>query len=157
MKTPKSEVITMRVQPSLKRKAQKLPYTYDEILQVGCDHLMNESDSLVYKKGEIELELHELMKEVHEKEAHLTAINNRIRVIDPHKLDKDTLNNMIEESARDYAQSIFDRHGAASLKRLDIDQARHSVYSTAQDYGYDGNKFFNLVEGYLEKFCNTSV
>lgn len=153
----KSDIINMRVHPRLRRKAKELPYTYAEIFEIGCNTLAKEIDLLMYQKGELQLELAELKKNVHEKEARLTAINNRIRIINPTKLDKDTLDELIKESARDYARTIYDVHGDASLDRLEIDQAKHAVLSTAREWGYDGSKFLELVKSYLREWCNTSL
>ena len=142
----KSDIINMRVHPRLRRKAKELPYTYAEIFEIGCDTLAKEIDLLMYQKGELQLEVSELKKNLHEKEARLTAINNRIRIINPTKLDKDTLEELINESARDYARDIYDAHGEASLDRIEIDQAKHAVLSTAREWGYDGT---------VMHYCNT--
>lgn len=154
---PKSEIINMRVHPRIKRKAKELPFTYGEIFEVGIENLSKEIDRLVYKKGELELDIAELKKEVHAKEANLTAINNRIRIINPTRLDKETLDVLINDSARDYAKTIFDAHGVRSLERVELDQSRHAILSTAREWGYDGSKFLGLVCGYLEEMCNTKV
>ena len=155
---PKSEIINMRVHPRIKRKAKELPFTYGEIFEVGIENLSKEIDRLVYKKGELELDIAELKKEVHAKEANLTAINNRIRVINPTKLDKETLDVLINDSARDYAQTIFDAHGVDSFERVNrLDPARHAVLSTAREWGYEGTKFLGLVCDYLKEMCNTRV
>ena len=154
---PKSEIINMRVHPRIKRKAKELPFSYPEIFEVGIDHLAKEINLLMYQKGELELDIAELKKELHSKEANLTAVNNRIRIINPMKLDKETLDNLINDSARDFAQDIFDAHGDKSLERIQLDQGRHAVLSTAREWGYDGSKFLSLVEVYLKKLCNTKL
>lgn len=153
----KSEIINMRVHPRIKRKAKQLPYSFAEIFEIGCEQLSKEINLLMYQKGELELDVANLKKELHSKEANLTAVNNRIRIINPTKLDKETLDNLINESARDYAQDIFKAHGEKSLERIHVDQAKHAVLSTARDWGYDGNRFFELVEDYLEEMCNTKL
>ena len=154
----KSDIINMRVHPRIKRKAKELPFTYGEIFEVGIENLSKEIDRLMYKKGELELDIAELKKEIHAKEANLTAINNRIRIINPTKLDKETLDVLINDSARDYAQTIFDAHGVDSLERINkLDQAKHTILSTAREWGYDGTKFLELVCGYLEEMCNTKM
>lgn len=154
---PKSEIINMRVHPRIKRKAKELPFSYAEIFEVGIDNLAKEIDLLMFQKGELEMEISTLKKDVHSMEAKLTAINNRIRIINPTKLDKETLDVLINDSASDYAQTIFDAHGENSLERVHLDQGRHAVLSTAREWGYDGTKFFNLVEVYLKKLCNTKL
>lgn len=153
----KSEIINMRVHPRIKRKAKNLPFSFAEIFEIGCDKLSKEIDMLMYQKGELELEIANLNKEIHSKEANLTAINNRIRIINPTKLDKETLDVLINDSARDYAQDIFNAHGVKSLERIKLDQGKHAVFSTAREWGYDGSKFYDLVEVYLEELCNTSL
>ena len=153
----KSEIVNMRVHPSVKRKAKLLPYSYAEIFEIGCDKLSKEIDLLMHQKGEVELELANLKRKVADKEALLTAINNRIRIINPTKLDKDTLDELISQSAEDYAHSIYDAHGDKSLERVRLDQGRHAVLSTAREWGYDGKKFLLLVEDYLRELCNTKV
>lgn len=154
---PKSEIINMRVHPRIKRKAKELPYSYAEIFEVGIDNLAKEIHLLMYQKGELEIGIANLKEELHSKEAKLTAINNRIRIINPAKLDKETLDTLINDSARDYAQDIFEAHEEKSLERIKLDQARHAVLATAREWGYDGNKFLKLVEDYLKKLCNTKV
>lgn len=153
----KSEIINMRVHPRIKRKAKELPYSYAEIFEVGINNLSKEIDLLMHQKGELELDLANLKKEVNSMEANLTAINNRIRIINPTKLDKETLDVLINDSARDYAQTIFEAHGVRSLERIQLDQGKHAVLSTAREWGYDGSKFFKLVEVNLRDLCNTNV
>ena len=147
----------MRVHPRIKRIAKELPFSYAEIFEVGCEKLSKEINLLMYQKGELELDIAELKKDIHAKEANLTAINNRIRIINPTKLDKETLDNLINDSARDYAQEIFDAHGDKSLERIQLDQGRHAVLTTAREWGYDGSKFLKLVEDNLKKLCNTKL
>ena len=153
----KTETINMRVHPSVKRKAKNLPYTYGEIFEIGCNQLSKEIDLLMYQKGESELVVADLERELHAEKAKLTAINNRIRIINPTKLDKETLDVLIKESAKDYAQSIFDVHEDESLERIYLDHGKHAVLSTAREWGYDGNKFFGLVEENLKKLCDTKL
>ena len=154
---PKTEIINMRVRPQIKRKAKELPFTYTEIFEVGINKLAKEIDLLMYQKGELELDIANLKKDIHSKEAKLTAINNRIRIINPTKLDKETLDVLINDSASDYALTIFEAHKENSLERINLDQGKHAVFATAREWGYDGNKFFKLVEDYLRKLCNTDV
>lgn len=154
----KDEVITMRVHPRLKRLAKLLPYSYSEIFEIGCNQISKEIDLLMYQKGELELEIAELEKMAHAKQANLVAVNNRIRIINPTKLDKETLDTLISDSARDYANDIFLAHGEESYGRVvGNDTARHSVLATAREWGYDGSKFLDLVLDELKKLCNTDL
>ena len=153
----KDEVLTMRVHPSVKRKAKVIPYSYAEIFEIGCDKLYKEINLLEFQKCELELDIAKLEKEVHDKKAHLTAINNRIRIINPRRLDKETLESLINESAKDYAQELFNSRGEDSLSSLDSDNAQRIVRGHATDYGYDGVKYLKLVRKHLKKLCNTNL
>lgn len=154
---PKEDTITIRVHASEKQKAQNIPFTYYEIFKVGLDHLSKEIHQLEERKSVLEVKIADNQAILSENIAELTAINNRIRIIAPSRLDKDTLNQMINDAARDYAQEIYNAHGNESLIRLDGDMARHSVLETGREWGYDGNTFFNLVKKYLKELCNTGA
>lgn len=154
---PKEETITIRLHASEKKKARDIPFTYYEIFRLGLNHLAKEINQLEERKSVLESKIADEEAVLSADLAELTAINNRIRVIAPSKLDKNTLNEMMDAAARDYAQEIFDSHGVDSLTRLELDVARHSVFETAREWGYDGSAFLKLVMGYLKKFCNTGV
>ena len=121
------------------------------------DHLSKEINQLEQKKAELESKIADNKKIVAADEAELTAINNRIRIINPSKLDKDTLNQMINDAALEYAKDIFSAHGVKSIERIQHDQAKHSIFATAREWGYDGTVFLELVEEYLKEICNTEV
>ena len=152
---PKEDTITIRLHASEKQKAKNVPFSYYEIFIVGLNHLSKEIHQLEERKSVLELKIAECDKQLKSDVAELAAINNRIRIIAPSRLDKDTLNQMIQDAARDYAQEIFNAHGVDSLERLGHDQAKHSVYATAREWGYDGNMFLELVTKCLVDLCNT--
>ncbi len=154
---PKEDTITIRVHASEKRKAQNIPFTYYEIFTVGLNHLSKEIHQLEERKSVLQEKISNNKAVLSADLAELTAINNRIRIIAPSKLDKDTLNQMINDAARDYAQEIFNAHGEESLDRLERDVARHSVLETGREWGYDGSTFLELVRGYLKELCNTDM
>lgn len=157
IKIPKDETISFRTKAQYKRQAQKLPCTYEDIFLAGLEKFSKEINLLEHVKGELELENAELEKTITANNARITGINNRIRVIAPSRLDKETLAVMIDDAAKDYAQEIYDTHKENSLQRIKLDSARHAILKTAREWGYDGNKFLELVEVYLEKFCNTEM
>lgn len=154
---PKEDTITIRLHYSEKKKAKDIPFTYYEIFKVGLNQLSKEINQLEERKSVLEAKIADNEAVLSADMAELTAINNRIRIIAPSKLDKDTLNQMIGDAARDYAHEIFDAHGNKSLIRLDGDVARHSVFETAREWGYDGSTFLELVVEHLKKLCNTGV
>ena len=157
IKPPKDERISARVSSSTIRQLSKLPYSYGEVLEIGAEHLSNEKNRLSWEKGELELEIASLRKKLAEREAKLVAINNRLRVIDPHLLDKETLTGLIEFAANDFALEVYSVHGVGSLDRIGIDKIKHSVYSTAREWGYDADNFYNLVVDQLKKLCHTGM
>lgn len=152
---PRDHHITARISGRTKRKIQKLPYSYGDILEIGAEYVSKEINRLEWEKGELELELAELRKLTAEKEAKLHITNNRIRIVNPRKLDKDTLNDLISDTALDYAREIFDAHGKDSLKRIDSKVAKSSIFETAKEWGYDQLRFSELVRKHLEVLCNT--
>ena len=154
---PKDDTITIRLHAFEKKKARDIPFSYYEIFKVGLEHLSKEINQLEQRKSELECKIADNKKIVAADEAELAAVNNRIRIINPSKLDKDTLNQMINDSALEYAKDIFSAHGVKSVERIQLDQARHSILSTARDWGYDGNSFLELVEKYLKEMCNTDM
>lgn len=154
---PKDDTITIRLHAFEKKKARDIPFSYYEIFRVGLDHLSKEINQLEQKKAELESKIADNKKIVAADEAELTAINNRIRIINPSKLDKDTLNQMINDAALESAKDIFSAHGVKSIERIQHDQAKHSIFATAREWGYDGTVFLELVEEYLKEICNTEV
>ena len=156
-KEPKDESISFRTLPKNKRAAQRLPCTYEDIFVVGLRHLSKEINRLEHEKGELELEKAELDRRVAEIVANITAINNRIRVIAPARLDKETLAVMIDDASMDYAKEIYEAHGENSLEKIKLDFAQHTILKTGREWGYDGPKFLQLVEEHLVELCNTKV
>lgn len=154
---PKDEMISFRTEGKYKRKARKLPCTYEDIFVAGLEKLSKEINILEYEKGELELENAQLEKIISANNARIKGINNRIRVINPSRLDKETLTIMINEASKDYAQEIYDSWGDESLKKLELDHFKRTVIHCGRDWGYDGSKFLELVEAYLNELCNTTV
>ena len=146
-KVPKDVKINFRTHGSVRRKAQILPCTMEDIFKIGLEYASSEVDRLEYKKGELELEKDELEKKLTNINANITAINNRIRIIAPSRLDRETLSLMINQATMDYAKDVFDHYGKDSLDKLDNDE----VLETAKDWGYDGEKFLELVEVQLKR------
>lgn len=152
---PRDHHITARVSGRIKRKLEKIPYSYADVLAFGAEALSSEINQLEWKKGEYELELALLRKRVATVEAKLHEVNNRIRIKYPKRLDKETLNDLISDTALDYAREIFDAHGKSSLIKLDSNIAKASIDEVAKEYGYDQLKFRELVRKHVEVLCST--
>lgn len=152
---PRDHHITARVSGRIKRMLEKIPYSYADVLAFGAEVLSSEINQLEWEKGEYELELALLRKRVATVEAKLHGVNNRIRIKYPKRLDKETLNDLISDTALDYAREIFDAHGKSSLIKLDSNIAKASIDEVAKEYGYDQLKFRELVRKHVEVLCST--
>ncbi|WP_407415751.1 hypothetical protein [Methanobrevibacter sp.] len=154
---PMTETITIRVHPSEKERAKKLPQTFKEIFMYGLNAL---SDEAIRLKFEVDL-LEELVAkkdvDVNNDRALLIAKKRRLRMIAPHELDDETLASMLVESARDYAFSIFNKHGAESILKIEKSLAKSSIKSEGRDLGYNEDSFFVEVKNQLEEMCNTET
>ena len=80
---------------------------------------------------------------------------NRIRIINPRRLDKETLNNLISEAALDYASEIYEAHGKSSLEKIEAKVSKQTIFNVAAEWGYDKLKFMELVKNHLKILCNT--
>ena len=154
---PKDDTITIRLHASEKKIAREIPFSYYEIFKTGLDHLSKEINRLEQRKDELTCLIaeHNEITSTYEKE--LAMINNRIRVIAPSKLDQDTLDKLINESTKEYAEAIFNAHKMNSLDRVKLEQPKHAIFLTARERGYDGNKFYELVVEHLNDMCNTGL
>ena len=144
---PKDEHINFRTQSSVKHRAKQLPCTMEDIFKIGLKHASSEIDCLMYRKDELELCKAKLEEKLSQVNKEIVAINNRIRYIAPSKLDKETLNSMINQATMEYAEKVFDTYGEDSLDRFSADD----VLDTAKDWGYDGEKFLELVGVHLKR------
>lgn len=154
---PKEDTITIRLHASEKKIAREIPFSYYEIFKAGLDHLAKEINMLEKRKDELTCLIAENNEATAKYEKELAWINNRIRVIAPSKLDQDTLDKMINESTKEYAEAIFNAHKMKSLERVKLEQPKHAIFSTARERGYDGNKFYELVVEHLTEMCNTGL
>lgn len=154
---PMDQRVSIRLHISEKKQAQDLPFTYREIFMYGLHALSHEETMLKFDIGSLEESLAEKEADVHSLRALLAAKKNRLRMIAPQELDESTLKSMLIDSAREYAVSIFKRHGEESLCRIESSAAKSSIRSEGRDLGYDGEKFLVEVKNYLEELCQTVV
>ena len=154
---PMDQRVSIRLHISEKKQAQDLPFTYREIFMYGLRALSHEETMLKFSIGELEESLAEKEAEVHSLRALVSAKKNRLRMIAPQELDESTLRSMLVDSAREYALSIFNRHGEHSLRRIESSVSKSSIRREGRDLGYDGEKFLVEVKNYLEELCQTLV
>lgn len=154
---PMDQRVSIRLHISEKKQAQDLPFTYREIFMYGLRALSHEETMLKFSIGSLEETLAEKEAEVYSLKALVSAKKNRLRMIAPQELDESTLRSMLVDSAREYASSIFNRHGGHSLRSIESSVAKSSIRSEGRELGYDGEKFLVEVKNYLEDLCQTVV
>lgn len=154
---PMDQRVSIRLHISEKKQAQDLPFTYREIFMYGLRALSHEETMLKFEIGQLEESLAKDESQVNAAKALLAAKKNRLRMIAPQELDESTLRSMLLDSAREYALSIFNRHGEHSLRSIESSVAKSSIRSEGRELGYDGEKFLVEVKNYLEDLCQTLV
>lgn len=160
VRPPKEERVTARISSKTKRQLSKLPYSTAEVLEIGAEYISNETNKLEFEKGELELEITNLKKLVSEKEHHLAAINNRLRIVAPSKIDDETLHKMLISAASNYVKDLISSCGgiAETLDRLEsVPIAKSSVRSTGEEWGFNPDDFLTEVKNQLENECQTLV
>lgn len=159
VRPPKTQRVSARISDKTKRQLDKLPYSTAEVIEIGAEYVSSEINKLEFEKGELELNIAKLKKVLAEKEGKLTAINNRLRIVAPSKIDDETLNKMLVSSASVYVKELIDSYDDAgvALSRLKLPSAKSSVRSTGKDWGYDPDKFLVEVKNQLENRCMTFV
>lgn len=154
---PMDQRVSIRLHISEKKQAQDLPFTYREIFMYGLRALSHEETRLKFEIGQLEESVANDESKVNADKALLASKKNRLRMIAPHELDEATIASMLVESAKEYAVSIFNRHGENSLRKIENDVAKSSIRAEGRDLGYDGAKFLVEVKNYLEELCQTLV
>ena len=154
---PKEHRVSARVTGKTFRLLKEIPYSYGEILAFGAEYMSSETQRLKWEKGELEVDIENLQKRLHEKKEKLKAINNRLRLKSPKSLNPDELDELIQDAAKDYADEIYKTHKEQSLDRIQNKHIKSSVHRIARDWGYDSNEFLKWVIFYLNEKCHTSV
>lgn len=149
--------VCTRVHESTKKLLKTLPYTEAEVIKIGAEYLADESNLLEWQIGELKVEINNVKSNLHEMEALLQAKKNRLRMIAPKKLDEETLYNMLIESAKEVAESIFEGRGLDSLSKIENSVAKASIMKEGKDLGYDPHDFLVEVKNQLEIKCQTQL
>ena len=144
--------ISARVSGSTKRLLQKLKskgHTEADVVEYAAKQLANEPILLDWEIGELDLRINVVESELYELKARKQAKLNRLKIIAPKMIDKDTMNNLMKESAREYLDSIIESRGklgkTLSFSELDNHNAKNSIRATAREWGYDELAFLEEV------------
>ena len=156
---PKTERVSARISSKTKRQLDKLPYSTAEVIEIGAEYISTEVNKLEYQKGELEIIIADLKKDLAENEHHLASVNNRLRIVAPNKIDDETLQKMLESSALTYVKELVETYGSAedALCKLERPVAKSTVRSTGDEWGFDPDKFLVEVKNQLEKLCLTEL
>ena len=154
---PMKARVSTRVHESTKRLLKSLPFTEAEVIRIGAQYLAEESNMLEWEIGELKEEISKMKSKVHAKESLLQAKQNRLRMVAPKKLDEETLNLMLVESARDYAEQIYKAHGDKSIVNIENPTAKSSIMSEGRDLGYNQLDFLIEVKNQLQMKCQTQL
>lgn len=154
---PMKARVCTRVHESTKRLLKSLPYTESEVISIGAQYLADEANLLDWQIGELKLEINEMKAKLHAKEAYLQAKQNRLRIISPKHLDRETLQLMLVESARDFADEIFDGRGEQAILDIENPTAKSSVMSKGRELGYNELEFLVEVKNQLQIKCQTEL
>lgn len=152
---PLDSKVSARVKGSTKRLLKKLKsrgHTESDVIEYGALKLAEEPLLLDWEIGELDLEIKSLKSKLFELENRKQAKLNRLKIIAPKLIDQDVLNNMLRESAHDFAQEIFDSHGGDSLSM--IEKRRKSVRVAGEEFGYDPDDFLKEVRFQLENIMS---
>lgn len=154
---PMKSRVSTRVHESTKRLLKSLPYTEAEVIRIGAKYLADEANLLDWQIGELKLEINEMKAKLHSKEAYLQAKQNRLRMICPSKLDAETLQSMMVEAAKDFADEIYDSRGDEAIVAIENSTAKSSIISEGRDLGYNGLDFLVEVKNQLQIKCQSYV
>jgi len=155
---PLEEKVSVRVDGKTKRLLKKLKdkgHNEREVLTFGALKLADEPLLLEWEIGEMDVELSAMESALFALKSRKQAKLNRLKVIAPDKLDEATLNNLLVESAKEYAQEIVSAHGLDSLSM--IEKRKKAVLVTGEEWGYDPQLFLDEVRNQIRILCQTDV
>lgn len=155
---PLDAKVSARVKGSTKRLLKKLKqagHTEGDVIDYAATQLAEEPILLEWEIGELDIKINFHDSESAKFKALKQAKMNRLRCIAPKRLDDETLQSMLVNSAREYAQEIFDSHGESSLEMLE--KRKNSVKVFGDELGYDELEFLNEVRDQLKIICQTNV
>lgn len=149
--------ISARVHPSTKRLIKKLNHTEAEVVEYAAKQLASEPILLEWEIGEIDLKIANLKLEAQRLEAFKQAKVNRLKIISPERLDAETLQNLLVDSAKECALEIFKNHSGCDVTILDKKTHADGVRAVGKEWGYSPNNFLNEVRNQLRILCQTNV
>ena len=154
---PLDAKVSARVRSRTKRLLKKLRekgHHESDVIEYAAKQLASEPLLLEWEIDELELQMISLEKELVELRALHKVKLVRLKEVAPKRLDKETLNNLMLDNAKEFAEDIIKRN-----KRLDnnlnIDDLRNPktishMMEYAEDFNYDPDKFSKEVFNQLQ-------
>lgn len=157
---PMTARVSTRVPGSTKRLLKKLKqsgHSESDVIEYAAKQLSKEPVLLDWEIGEYDLQIAECEANLFELKAKRQAKLNRLKLIAPKMIDEDTMNNMLIESAKDYARTLVSSRDNFSVDLLDNPTAKASVRSVGDEWGYDSGKFLVEVRKQVRLICHTQM
>ena len=157
---PRDARVSARVTSSTKRLLKNLKdkgHHESDVIEYAAKQLAKEPTLLEWEIGEYDLQINECESVLSDLKAKRQAKLNRLKMIAPKLIDKETMQNMMKDYAHDYAVSLVNSPAGFSRDRLDHHTARSSVRSAGEEVGYDGEEFLQEVIRQVDLLCGTSV
>ena len=149
---PLDAKVSARVKGSTKRLLKKLKkrgHHESDVIEYAARQLSNEPLLLEWEIDELELQMISLEKELVELRALHKAKLLRLKEVAPKRLDKETLNNLMLDNAKEFVEDIIKRNERLG-NDLNIDDLRNPktlshIREYAEDLNYDPDEFSKEV------------
>lgn len=149
---PLDAKVSARVKGSTKRLLKKLKkrgHHESDVIEYAARQLSNEPLLLEWEIDELELQMISLEKELVELRALHKAKLLRLKEVAPKRLDKETLNNLMLDNAKEFVEDIIKRNERLG-NDLNIDdlcnpKTLSHIRKYAEDLNYDPDEFSKEV------------
>ena len=149
---PRDAKVSARVHGSTKRLLKKLRekgHHESDVIEYAAKQLASEPLLLEWEIDELELQMISLEKELVEIRALHKAKLLRLKEIAPKRLDKETLNNLMLDNAKEFAEDIIKRNERFN-NDLNIDDLHNPktishIREYAENLDYDPDEFSKEV------------
>lgn len=161
---PLDAKVSARVKSSTKRLLKTLKskgHSESDVIEYAAMKLAKEPLLLEWEIGELDQQIANVESSLFELKSRRQAKLNRLKIINPEKIDNDVLNNLMVESAKDYALSIKQKmikaYGNVDMGKLNNPSSVSSIRNTGEEWGYDPDKFLEEVKHQLKLMSDNDV
>lgn len=162
---PLDAKVSARVKSSTKRLLKKLKdrgHHESDVIEFAAMKLADEPLLLDWEIGELDQQIADCESVLFELKSRKQAKLNRLKIVAPKMIDDDVLNNLMVESAKEYAISIKEKmivaYGKVDLEKLDNPASVSGIRNDGKEWGYDPDMFLEEVKAQLKiVMSDTSV